>query len=418
MGKQDFLRNRKLGFSSTLLLMMNFLKRSLSLEIADFMTFLSQKAPGIQSVKQFTKSAFVQGRKKISPDVFKRLSSVLTNEFYTDNEEGVKTWNGFRLLAVDGSFITLPNTKELESIYGQTKNHTGLYVIQASASVLYDVLNLYVIDGIIAPKSIGERKLALGHLDFCQKGDLVIYDRGYPSYDLMYEHYNRKHDFLIRVKSDFNTAARVFLQGDKQSQVVEIFSGLKSNELLEKAYDTKTPLKVRLIRIELPGGVVELLATSLLDDKKFKTQSFKELYFKRWKVETFYDELKNKLKVEHFSGYSNQSILQDFYAALFVSNIQTLIVGELQDELDEEPANEGAKYDYKVNASLSYGFMKNRIIALFSSGKNMEDIVQELKDLFRNHMIPIRPDRSNKRAIGKYKRRERPKVMKNHKDTI
>src|SRR5690625_5307724 len=80
--------------------------------------------------------------------------------------------------------------------------------------------------------------------------------------------------------------------------------------------------------------------TSLLNSKLYPTGQFKELYFKRWGVETFYDEFKNKLKVEHFSGYSNQSILQDFKATLFVSNVQTLIVSELEDELKENNRSE------------------------------------------------------------------------------
>ena len=72
-----------------------------------------------------------------------------------------------------------------------------------------------------------------------------------------------------------------------------------------------------------------------------------DVYFLRWGVETFYDELKNKIKAEHFSGYSQHSILQDFYAALFVSNVQSLIVGEINDELAENLIEN--KYQYKVN---------------------------------------------------------------------
>src|SRR5690554_8035745 len=105
-------------------------------------------------------------------------------------------------------------------------------------------------------------------------------------------------------------------------------------------------------------------------------------------VETFYDELKNKLRVEHFSGYSNQSILQDFKAALFVSNVQTLIVSELEDELKEN--NQGKKYDYKINTNISYGLLKNRIVALFFDEKSSEtNIVEELKALFKSHLVPI-----------------------------
>lgn len=102
-----------------------------------------------------------------------------------------------------------------------------------------------------------------------------------------------------------------------------------------KEYDQDTPIKVRLIRIDLPSGETEVLITCMLSGKKYPNGIFKKLYFKRYKVETFYDELKNKLKVEHFLGYSDQSIQQDFYAAIFVSNVQTLIVSDLDEELWE-----------------------------------------------------------------------------------
>ena len=39
----------------------------------------------------------------------------------------------------------------------------------------------------------------------------------------------------------------------------------------------------------------------------------------------------------------------------------------------------------------------------------MEDIVNQLKILFKQKLVPIRPNRSNKRNIGKYRRREKPK---------
>jgi len=109
-----------------------------------------------------------------------------------------------------------------------------------------------------------------------------------------------------------------------------------------------------LISVDLPCGEVELLITLLLDIIKYNTYIFKELYFKSWGVELFYDELKNKLKVEYFSGYSNQSINQYFYAALFVSNVQTLIVSELTDVINEQ--TKGAKCKHKVNSNLSFGF--------------------------------------------------------------
>ena len=120
--------------------------------------------------------------------------------------------------------------------------------------------------------------------------------------------------------------------------------------------------------------------------------------------------------MEHFSGYSNESIQQDFYAALFVSNVQTLIVSELEEELTVE--NQSKKYNYKVNTNLSYGFLKNRILALFFNKDTTDKSLEELKVLYKENLIPIRPKRAFERNSGKYRARIKPKITKNQKDAI
>lgn len=391
--------------------MLNFLRKSLSQEIENF-TSLLKVGPN----SRFTKSAFVQARKKVRPEVFDRLSQVLLNEFYTDNGPAIRLWRGFRLLAVDGTRITLPITDELKTIYGETRNQSSTVLVQARCSVIHDVLNNYVLDGVLAPVKKGERDLALGHLDHCKENDLIIYDRGYPSYDFIYRHIKRDLDYLMRVKTSFSGLVKDFEKSRKKSRVVAIYPG-KNTKVPDKEYTKNSPIKVRLIRIELSKGNVEILMTSLLDNDLYPTSRFKELYFKRWGVETFYDELKNKLRIEHFSGYSNQSILQDFKAALFVSNVQTLIVSELEDELKE--SNRGKKYNYKVNTNISYGLIKNRVVALFLDERSTgTDIVEELKSLYKLHLVPIRPNRKIERNPGKYRARIKPKITKNQKDAI
>lgn len=218
-----------------------------------------------------------------------------------------------------------------------------------------------------------------------------------------------------RVKIDFSTVTKSFFQSGKISEIVEINPG-KNTKPYVKRSEKKASLQVRMIRIELPSGETELLITSLSDGKKYDSKFFKELYFKRWKIETFYDEFKNKLKIEHFSGYSQQIILQDFYATLFVSNVQRVIIGDLKEELKE--INHLKRYDYKVNTNLSYGFMKNRIIDIFLKNENMAEELEKLKELFKKHLIPIRPNRSFTRKVGKYKNRLKPKIPKNQKNAI
>jgi hypothetical protein len=394
--------------------MLNFLTRSLSIEIVNFLSFLKRKDIAQET---FSKSAFVQARKKIKPEVFKHLNQRIIEEFYKDNSGVLRQFDNLRILAMDGSRLTLPFTKELEEIYGQTKNQTNTYIVQTKACVLYDLLNEICINGVLSSIDTDERTQAKQLLEHCQANDLIIYDRGYPSFELIYEHYQKNLHFLMRMPLDFSQVVKDFVASGKTSQIVEIKPGQKKS-FENKPYTKSSTLKIRLLRITLNGGGIEVLATSLLDSKHYGNEVFKELYFKRWKIETYYDELKNKLKIEEFSGYSNQSILQDFYSTLFVSNIQTLIENEINEEIEKESETKNIKYQYKINTTLSYGFMKDRILELFFTKNDMNDIINELKELFKKHLIPIRPNRKFERKIGKYRTRTKPIVTKNQKNSL
>jgi hypothetical protein len=414
MNDKDFTRKRKQPFTATLLFMLNLLRKSLTIEIDGFVSYLNERLSS--TTPHFSSSAFIQNRKKINPEVFRHLSEVIISNYYTKDNDGLTLFKGFRVLAVDGSRITLPCTADLKKHYGVTRNQSKVELVQARASVLYDVLNALVLDAALEHINKGERELALLHAYQQKAGDLIIYDRGYPSYDFIDEHIKSNIDFLIRVKTSHCFAAvAAFIASGKKSIVTEIYPRGKQS-FKDKAYDKNTGLKVRLVRVELPGGEVEILITSLLDSNKHPHKLFKELYFLRWGIETFYDELKNKLKVEHFTGYSVSSIQQDFFCAIFISNLQSVIVNDLQEEITKR--DQQRKYNYKVNTNLSYGFLKNRILELLHRQAPLESIFQELETLFLNNTIPIRNNRNNTRNPAKYRARIKPKVTKNLKNTI
>lgn len=413
MQEQDFTRKRKQPFSATLLFMFNLLRKSLVIEINGFVRYLNERLP-LGKTPDFTASAFVQNRKKISPEVFTHLSGLIAENFYALDSEG-RYHNGFRVLAVDGSRVTLPYTAELKNCYGVSRNQTGTEVVQARTSVLYDVLNHLVLDAALENLSKGERELALQHAHGWQCGDLIIYDRGYPSYDFIHEHVEKGVDILIRVKTDWSVVIAEFAAGGKKSVITEIQPGTNQS-FKGKKYDKDSRIKVRLLRIELPGGETELLLTTLLDSQKHPSGTFKKLYFMRWGIETFYDQLKNKLKVELFTGYSPISIRQDFLCAIFISNLQSVMVNDLKEELTTQ--NHGRQYDYKVNANLSYGFLKDRVLGLLHQEAPLQEIYTELQELFLKNTVPIRNNRSNPRHVGRYRVRIKPKVTKNQKDAI
>jgi hypothetical protein len=165
----------------------------------------------------------------------------------------------------------------------------------------------------------------------------------------------------------------------------------------------------------LNNNQTEILISSLKKEQ-FGIEIFKELYFKRWGIETMFDKLKNKLLIEQFSGYSHRSILQDFYCTLFLCNIQSLLTSEANETLKE--SNKKKKYEYKINTNLSIGFLKTKIVELFLEENQTKNTLQELEKLFVKNLIPIRPNRSFNRDPLKYRKRKKPPITKNYKSTL
>ncbi len=387
-------------------------KRTLTLELYSFFSYLREKATKAIDVST---SAFTQRRQKLSPDIFVGMNQVALQEYYTANDERVKLWKGHRLTAIDGSRATLPCSEETKEGYGVIKNQGEIGdVVQARVSVLYDVLNLLVLEGILSNLETGEITLAHDHVKLFKENDLVLLDRGYPSFLLAHDILNQKADFLFRCKHGFNNVTKKFMASGKQEAIVEIRPG--KNQASKYANIPKgSKIKVRLIKVPLESGEVELLMTSLLDNETYPYGCFKKLYFMRWGVEIFYDRIKNILMVENFSGLTKHAILQDFHCAMFISNVQSMIIEEAQVEVDKKDC--ARKYDYKVNTSVSLGFMKNKIIDLFIN-KGAQSTLEELEKILVKQIIPIRNGRHFNRDVGKYRNRSKPPMFKNRKRVL
>jgi hypothetical protein len=413
MEKKHFTRIRKQSFLGAVLFMIGQLKKSLSVEIDGFVRHLNDKFSA--GASHFTVSAFIQNRKKINPDVFKHLSSVIIKGFYRRENDEVKLLHGLRILAGDCSEITLPFTRELQEIYGVVSNAQTLNIVQAKMSILFDVMNKLALDVALGKGRSSERELALSHRYQWRKGDLIIYDQGYPSFDFIYEHIKGGVDCLIRAKTVHSALVIAFVASGKRSLVTMMYPD-QDKSFKGKDYNRKTGIRVRLLNVELPGGETEVLITTLLDSHKYPSKLFKELYFMRWGIETFIDELKNKLKIEHFSGYSDHTIRQDLACAIFISNLQSVIISSMAEELQEQ--NDQRLYNYKVNNNLSYGLLKNRVIELLHQKGSTERVLSELEALFLQHTVPIRPGRTNPRNTQKYRYKDKPVVTKNHKDSL
>jgi len=142
---------------------------------------------------------------------------------------------------------------------------------------------------------------------------------------------------------------------------------------------------------------------------------FKELYFKRWGIETKYDTIKNQLQLEAFSGQKVTTIMQDFYITFFLSNLQEIIGKPCESQLIR--ISQDRKHQYKINRNIAFGMMKNRIVDLFIVS-NPEKILQHLEVLFIQHIEPVRPGRKYAHQRITVKARSKYQALTNYKRAI
>lgn len=410
----DFTRNRILPFKLLVIFMLRKLYKNLSLEISEFFKELSGPKVSLTNLS-LTKSAFTQARQKLSPLFFRDLLYKFNDEFYTNNDQRVRLVKSMRILAVDATTLDLPYTHELAQVYGTHSNqHKHVRYIKGRASVMYDLLNGMIVDGVLQPFAEGEPKAALKHLAVGQAGDLVVYDRNYASFEMVYQHSQRNMHVLMRLRSSFSSQVEAFAQSCQDDIVVLIKPG-RNTPLKEKAYGRNDSIPVRLLKFTLDNGQVALLLTTLLDKEEFPIAVLKQIYRMRWAVETRYDLLKNVLSVESFSGLTQIAIEQDFYISLFLMNMQSLLADELEDELNNRYGHR--KHKYQVNLATAIGHLKKSVVELFIL-KDTQEILFELKEAFLKHVEPVRPNRKYAREKDKYLRRKKPILIKNRRNVL
>ncbi len=410
--REDFSRNRILRLSRVALLVMNLLKRSLTIELDDFFRVLGEED------KICSKSAFCQARYKIKSKLYEDWNKVLLEAYYRDNEDRIKYWKDFLLFGIDGSTSYLFERQEVVDHFGR---HRGKAM--ARLMVCYDVLNHLSIYSKIGSIKVGERNMVknwIGKIsrDYAQKA-LVIYDSGFPSFTLMYLHQYYDVKFVMRCSLDFNNEVKAFVKSNKKHQEIDLSCSEKGFKELKKMgmkITSKTSMKIRLIKVVLDDGQIEVLLTSLLEVNKYPHKIFKDLYFLRWGCETFYDHLKNNLQIEIVSGRSVKAIEQDFYATIFTANIQSLIINSCDKKVNK--ISKRRKYNYKVNRNVSIGLLKNRIVMMFLIDEKTEKILENLTVKFMQELIPIRKGRSVQRSKFSRRRNGKYQTFTNYKRAI
>jgi hypothetical protein len=368
-----FTRVRKMTFQDIILFILRGFNTCTRTALNRFFMHRSEQ------VKTMSQQALSKARSHFDHSPFELIFRDLVQQRYCGEHE-ISLWHGYQFFAIDGSDVALPKMPALLKAFGGTGRNADSPT--AKISLLYDVLNDFVVDAVIGRAGASERGFALTHMeklrDICpDTKKLLIFDRGYPSAALISALKTQGLYFLMRVKSKWNR------QIDESTRA----------DSLVKLDETTT---IRVIKFQLPSRETETLITNLFE---VPVEEFPALYFKRWPIETKYDTVKNKLALENFTGYSKNVILQDFWATMYLTNLATVAKDEANAIAQKERAGKNNKYTYTPNLNQVIASLRDHLVeACFAKSEGertrcVEIILTEIKKA----VVPIRPNRSVRR---------------------
>ena len=386
----DFTRERKLPVDTLLRLLLKFSGKSLQSELSAYYLPLERT---YQTVP--TKSAFTQQRQKL---LWEGCYSLFRS--FTDSLPYLKLFDGYRLLACDGSTVQIPRN-ENETDFSVKAREDCRSFNQLHINGLFDVLNRIYADAVVDPGWCRRESAALitmvNHLDHPESA-IVLADRGYEGYNTIAHLIESMANFVIRAKdldsNGFLHTLHLPPDGELDIDVSKILTNSRAQVfqnddryvwIHRRAFDLwdssgTYPIQFRLVRFMLADGSYECLVTNL-PREKFPPGKLKKLYHLRWGVENAYRDLKYPVDLLHFHGKSAQSVLQELFCSLTMFNYCAYLCVHA----DILHMHKRTKYRYKVNFANAVGPCRSYLHGSISE--------MELLERLRLAPTPIRPDR-------------------------
>ena len=250
----------------------------------------------------------------------------------------------------------------------------------------------------MVPYATGERELAAEYLLYSSPDDLFLYDRGYPAFWLFAFHAQEQRHYCARVRHDFHSEVKAFVADGAKERIVVLTPNTASARQCREGHLPADPLRVRLIRVELESGEVEVLITSLLNTKAYPYRAFAKLYALRWGIEENYKREKQHLEIENFSGRSPWVLLQDFHAKIFAQNLTAIFVRLAQWLADARYQHR--RHGYRINFANALSKMKNNLVRLFLETSPL-DLSWRLLQRMADAVVAVRPGRKFPRDMKK-----------------
>ncbi len=317
--------------------------------------------PDLNNMKPPSKQAVLKRMSILNYDVWHKIQQLFLERIYLPMKK--KTMKGYLLIAVDGTFATLPDHPVTGNLFGRRLNSKDPEKSehcppQAKVSVAYDVLNKVILDFQVVHQNVSEIPLLFKHLEVLEDvlkdyKVIILADRYYGSAELFKYCEMKGYRYIVRAKSSFFKKERADISTECMDTVLRILIYKMWQKRIKRDHIRRYISIYPVMRVRLVKGHYEydeeyitfrkerkIIHHSLdaeyftnLSTDEFETEDIIHIYHvERWDIETGYGTLKNLLDIEQLNTANPISNINEIMAKIIFSNIENLIRSTAEDE--------------------------------------------------------------------------------------
>jgi hypothetical protein len=307
---------------------------------------------------------------------------------------GLGGYRGLSLYGADGTHLRVQDSDDNFDHFGKPGGRAGSNDAGYPQLRMVALLNLSnrLLAGMRAgPWSQGEQTLVKELWALVPNDSLTILDRGFTSYMSMLELVGdgENRHFMLRAKSDTIVED---LEDLSDGSVRGLLHAPK--HLLRGESDIPTPIEVRVIAYQHPGGKPSRILVSLLDPEAYPAQELIELYHDRWELELSFDELKTHMleRKECLRSKKPEGVYQELWGQMLVYNLvrREMLLAAQQHELPPR----------RISFRLSLMWIRNFWVGAWMAAPGT--LPKKLADFRASLDILILPERRTERRYPRH----------------
>jgi putative transposase len=310
-------------------------------------------------------------------------------------------WRRRRVVLVDGSTLSMPDTPANQLAYPQSRSQrpgVGFPILRWVA--LLGLATGVVLDSALGPyrgKQTGETALFRTLLPSLRRGDVVLADRYYCSYWLVALLQAQGVDVVFRKHQLRHTDFRRGRRLGPNDHVVAWTKPQRPEWMDQATYDSlPETLALREVRTQVttPGCRVKelVVVTTLRDHETYAKHEILDLYHERWQAEIDLRSIKTQMKMEILRCKTPAMVRKEIWAHLLAYNLVRKVMAQAAQEHQLTPRQ------------LSFaGAMQTlnefRTLLLHASAAELPEVTLRLLAAIARHRVGNRPGRCEPRKV-------------------